>query len=321
MYNKAKDIKVPTKRQISLKKLKMKQSILPEFMQSTAIRSVRFAESEFNRKNQLLRTAISYFAKELDNNPNMSNALIYTAECYKLLHEPLKAVEFYEKSLSVEPDNEYTVYNLINVYANMNYNNKKALNYINKYMLLKPDNYSIYFIQGWILNNLERYDEALLAYKKYMEKYPYSSSAILNIINIYMRKNDYKNAEIMLDKVFESQKYDEDFLIAKAEILVFNKKYAEAKEICEKLLQDNENYGFFTYPVLGAINFAQKDLQKAETDFQKALDNANFYFDIYCSNNIYEPEDTEAECYNRKYFIDNFEKIKKDYFKKFYNRK
>lgn len=318
LFNKANDIKIPSRREISLKKLKLKQSAIPEIMQTSELRSVRFAEHELNRKTQLLHEAIEYLDKELQKNPNLTSALNYTAECYQLLQDPANAVKFFERSIKVKPDSEYVIYNLAETYADMYGENENALKYTNQYLKLRPNAFNMYFTKGWILNNMKRYDEAIEAYKIYASEYPNSYSVYLNMTNIYMRKNDYKNAKITVEKGLKLNKSDEDLLMSKAEILAYYGSYLEAEKIAQEVLGRNENYGYFVYPVLGAIDLAQGDKPKAEENFQNAYNNAKLYFDTYCGNDVYEPDDYEAECYNRKVLLDNYDKTKQEYYNKFY---
>ena len=317
LYNKANDIKAPTRREISLQKLSLKQSAIPEFLQTSRLRKIRFAEHELNRKNQLLYEAIDYLDKELQKNPNQTSALNYTAEAYQLLQQPDKAVVYFERSLKAKPDSDYVIYNLAETYSDMFGENEKALKYTNEYLKINPNAMNMYFTKGWILNNMKRYDEALEAYKIYAANYPHSSSVYLNMTNIYMRKNDYKNAKITVEKGLKYRENDEDLLIAKAEISAYYGNYLEAQKIAEEILDRDENYGYFVYPVLGAINFAQGNKSVAEENFQNAYNNAKLYFDTYCGNEVYDPDDYEAECYNRRVFINDFDYIKKDYYNKF----
>ena len=115
-----------------------------------------------------------------------------------------------------------------------------------------------------------RLDEALNLYLQYLKKAPCDFNALMNIGNIYIKLNDYKNAELIYKKL---NKLDENNLIFLYKLLyIYNKNNENKKslEICDMMIKAQSNMlnlylnKALIYVLLGDINKAEKFFKYVE---------------------------------------------------------
>ena len=57
-----------------------------------------------------------------------------------------------------------------------------------------PDNYDVCTSLGWMLENIDRGDEALTVYREFSDRHPNVGDAVFALGNAYFARKDYKNA-------------------------------------------------------------------------------------------------------------------------------
>jgi len=94
--------------------------------------------------------------------------------------------------------------------------NKQAIQYYRKALLVKPDYVDVYYNLGKAYRGLNDLDNAISSYKKMLEYSPNDIDALTNIGECYKEKGDYKNAKLYLKKTL---KIDKNYDLANRQLL------------------------------------------------------------------------------------------------------
>ena len=267
-----------------------------------------------------LNKAIEHLDIAYQKYPNRVNVLAEYAYAYEELQIYEKAIEYYEKSIKKSPNWEYGLYHLAKLYGLALRDYSKGLEYINRALEQEiPDDKSErYFIKAMLLNKIKHYDEAIVYYNKYLDIYPDSVAALVNISGCEINAKDYKNAEKHIRRGLQLNPYS-SYLI-ESEIAILKEKLqfdaAEAKAL--DLSKSSEDR-YIAYWELAEIKRYRGNTEEAEKYYQMAKNNAQEYYDKYCQQS-YDSYDIDGNCTNRYDFLQNFEtdKIKQLDFGKYY---
>lgn len=64
-----------------------------------------------------------------------------------------------------------------------------------------PNDYEVATNHGWMLENVQDYDAAIVSYKQYLRDNPKDPDGALPLANLYFRQKKYKEVPPLLDKV------------------------------------------------------------------------------------------------------------------------
>ena len=256
-------------------------------------------------KEKKLNEAIKRLDAEFKKHPGHSHILAQYAHGYYALEDYDNSIKYYKLTLEKDPKYVYGINKLAMIYSHIKDENEIALEYIRQAIELEPDNYENYFQLGWILSGLERYDEAINAYKKYLEKYPDSVAALVNISGCEISNHDYDNAEKHVELGLKHNSHSAYLLKHKADVLLYKHKFDEAKAVVNEI---NKRYynGYMGYWRLAEIERYKGNLTKAEEYYQKAKENAKEYCIKYCDK-PFDLSDIDGNCSNRYNFLEDFE--------------
>lgn len=104
-----------------------------------------------------------------------------------------------------------------------------------------PNNYNLIFAKAWILNTLDRDKEAIEYYNKYLERYPYSVAALVNISGCEVKIKDYKNALLHAERGLALNRHSCYLLAIKIDILA-NMKNTMKQKLLHKNLSITVNF-------------------------------------------------------------------------------
>ncbi|MEK7433935.1 MAG: tetratricopeptide repeat protein, partial [Cyanobacteriota bacterium] len=148
--------------------------------------------SLYNAKEEYEK-AIEFYNKSISINPNFYNAYNNLGNVYKAKEEYDKAIEYHKKALELSP-NSYISYNgLGNVY----YSKKeydKAIEYHKKALELSPDNYLFYNNLGDVYKAKKEYDKAIEFYNKSISINPNFEYTYNGLGDVYYSKKEYDKA-------------------------------------------------------------------------------------------------------------------------------
>lgn len=168
------------------------------------------ATDEYRKGNEFLNKdsyekALPFFKKAIELDTNFVQALDHTALCYRRTGDFKNAELYYKKSLQVEPKGQTAIQNLAIVYSSQN-QPQKALEQYQKLITLDMSNAEGYFgIARLLLENNTNLDKALdltnSAIKIYqVTKDPNLKDGFLMKGLIYFFSNDKKNAKKYLEE-------------------------------------------------------------------------------------------------------------------------
>ncbi len=278
---------------------------------ATNIRSEYWGTPLNEKMQQDLHIAIKYLDMENIKHPNNKYILQEYGYIYELLEEFDKSAVYYKKVLKMDSSNEYMLTRLSHLYAEKKFDYPQALVYLDKKTELSTNDY---FLKAYILTALERYEEAVEYYKKYIERNPYHVAGFVNITLCEIELERYDDAE---KHVNEGLKYAPGFsylLNSKAIILYHKHHFEEAKNIELELIEKNK-YDYDAYYNLAIFNKYEGKLEEAEKYFNLSKSMAQEYYDKFCIN-PYSIGDADGKCKNRYHFLTNFEHYKNKPLKK-----
>ena len=114
----------------------------------------------------------------------------------------------------------------------------KALRIVNLKAKKWPKNPDFWGDKGDVLSELERFREAIIAYKKALKLDPKNYANILGLILAYHDSGDFKEVIKCIDKL-PSDKIDQDTLVMKADCLSHLGKNSQSLKIFQNLLEDD----------------------------------------------------------------------------------
>lgn len=264
--------------------------------------------SESGKKD--LEYAISLLESEEKKHPGSAKVWGMMGDGYYKLEDYDKAIMYYEKALEKSKNWEWGMHQLAQIYAEAKDDNKTGLKYIEQAINVKNSCTQKYFMYGWILSNLDRKKDAVKAYKKYLEFEPNDVAALVNISNLEIDIKDWDNARTHIELGLKRNPYSTYLLSNKFDVLMHDKKYDEAEDIA--LDMSTGRSGHLGYWSLARLEQVRGNNDKAEKYFKVAKDIAKDYYDKYCQNEYDDLSDKDGNCRNRRNFLKDFDKEKKE---------
>ena len=263
-------------------------------------------------KEHYLQRAFTYSEKALNYAPKHTEIINTLGFCCILRENFDEAIEMFKFSLKIKPKDTVAINGLGQIYSYYKIDYKKALEYIDLNIKYDQNNLNHYFAKAWILNNLDKNKEAIEYYNKYLEKNPYSVSALTNIAGCEVKIKDYENALIHTERGLALNPYSYYLLSSKTDILANLKKYDEAKATAQKIIDNSSFYGaHLGYFRLAKIQKLEGNTNQAEANFKIAKDIAQEFLDgEYCQSKEYDIKDLDARCRNVALFLKSFDKDK-----------
>ena len=172
-----------------------------------------------------------------------------------------KAIEFFEKSISLNPIFELPWMNKSAAYLNLG-KFQQSLNSVNHALQLDPSQSEWHSLKGWILHKLNRNKESISSLEHAIDMDPKKTSSWLNFGNVLFNLKRYKQALEKYDHVLESEN-NETALYFQGMCFSNLGKNKQAMENFDLILKDN--------PKDSNANFQKAILLQNEKDFEQSL--------------------------------------------------
>lgn len=117
---------------------------------------------------------------------------------------------------------------------------------------------------GFELKSKGQIDEAIPFFQRAIQKDPNNETALINLSEIYLRKNVPDSVMIYTNQMLKSNPKSENANYFKAYALFAQNKDEEALSICDKVIKDNYKYQA-SYSLAANIKLKQNDLYGAES--------------------------------------------------------
>jgi len=158
------------------------------------------ATAAFNKND--FSTAIDYFNKVLNLNPNNTEVLFMKGMAHNYLKQYELAIADFDKSLALSPSQPEVYYNRANTYVNLQKIDNALADYANA-IHFNPTIPEVYFNRGNIYYNRGQFKEALQDYSKSVEINPEYTKAYFNRGLAYKTTEQYPQAIADFKKVAE----------------------------------------------------------------------------------------------------------------------
>lgn len=153
--------------------------------------------------NNDLEKAKYYYEMAIKKDETYDRAYYYLAHVLDRMGNSKAAMDYLLKCVELDPY-DYVSYSDIGALFEENNENEKALEYIDKSLLICKNYPRALYNRGVVLGRLKKYDEALEEYKKALDE-SNAEDIYLNMSAIYLMKEEYKNAvAILLEGTFEN---------------------------------------------------------------------------------------------------------------------
>lgn len=130
--------------------------------------------------------------------PSNVQANLYKAQALSEMGNKLEALKLYEKVLSLEPSNAIAKSEIISVLKST-LSPTEFITYFNKHPNLNTALNSVLYEYAYNLHKENKLDDAILAYKTVITNTSDNIDAYVNLAICYAAKNDYKNAQNILN--------------------------------------------------------------------------------------------------------------------------
>ncbi len=149
--------------------------------------------------------AINYFERTIKVNPFNDLALYDLGFFYDQENRMKKSIKYYNEYLDIDPFNQYVWFNLGTVY-NKTENHDKAIEAYEFAYALNSEFHMSLFNIGNALANAEKYEEAIVKYKEFLESEPDNDEAYCYIGECYLNIEDYTKSLFYYNRAIDINK-------------------------------------------------------------------------------------------------------------------
>lgn len=161
---------------------------------------------------------------DLDNNAEINFLLGFI---YKNKGNIKKALQFYNKSIKINPNLSTTYCNIANIYKEINDFNNAYKNY-KKSLQLNPSNISTLINFSILLKDLQKTNDAIIHLKKVLDLEPNHIGALTNISVCYLLKQEFDKVGDYINKAHSLDSSNTKVLNILANYLKFKNNYMDA---------------------------------------------------------------------------------------------
>jgi tetratricopeptide (TPR) repeat protein len=129
-------------------------------------------------------------------------------DAYSSIDKAEEGLQYLEVGFTKHPKNVSLLYALINYYISKGDNPNRVLEYLNAAKIQEPNNASLFFAEGTLLDKLEEFDKAVIAYEKSIELNPEFFDALYNLGALHYNKGVKYLEEANKVPAREFEKYD-----------------------------------------------------------------------------------------------------------------
>jgi tetratricopeptide (TPR) repeat protein len=233
-----------------------------------------YAVLNFNLKNYI--KSEEFFKKAILLNNNNHQIFNGYGVLLKEVNRDEEAAEKFYKSIEIKNDYLNAHLNLFQIYKKYN-NQEEMLKIIDKVILIKPNFPIMYHEKASILQDLERFDEAISSIEAVFEYEKDSIENYLRLYDIYERKNFFdkcekisKNVINILEEKIETDKKNSDLYFELGLSYKIFKKLEIAKKYVKLAIKFDASKELY-YSTLAEIYGEMKEFIDARKNFEKAI--------------------------------------------------
>ena len=233
----------------------------------------KLGEIYLNQENQFDSPFYSEALKQFKQAHDLGiNSYLFQKDlaiCYQGLGKNKKAATAYKQALKNNNTVEDYI-NLANLYKKID-NNTEAIKYYEKTLSLDSNQESVYLNLGNIYFNTEKYNKSINVYKKGLKINPSLVTMRFKLAKAYYYIQDFSRAKKEFEQVVTANNNYYRAYYFLGQIMYNQKQYKNAINMYEKCIEVNQKYAK-AYLGLGNIYLKQKNFYKAVANFSSAID-------------------------------------------------
>ena len=247
--------------------------------------------------------AIKSLDEVLKLNPNHIKAMILKGNCYDFLDLNKESLEIYD-NIIIKDNNNELAHHLKGQILLKQKEYEKALNEFNIVINLNKKNLETYFYIAICFNKLNKNNEAIEFYNKYINEILSTENeknneniciAYYNIGIIYLKQKKFKEAKNSFNKSLE---FNTEFVKAKIALLCTENLKDKIDDILSIIDESNKIEDENLYLIKGNILFEQEKYEESKIIYQKILDKNSINEDANCLYKLNKKEEA-LEKYNQ----------------------
>ncbi|MGL5788139.1 MAG: tetratricopeptide repeat protein [Bacteroidales bacterium] len=201
-------------------------------------------------------------------------ASLYSLSNYYLsLRNPIKALNLLQKAILIEPDNYWYLYAVANLAQQLNMN-EESIEYYKKLIATNPNKPELIFSLSEVYTQLGNIDEAIQTLDSLEEKVGINEVVSLQKFKLYLSLKDEVKAKKEMDKLIAAYPNEIRYPLSMGDMLIENDRRQSAKEYYDKAKKIDPDDGYLQ---LSLANYYSKtgDQDSAEIQIKGALYNKN----------------------------------------------
>lgn len=187
----------------------------------------------------------------------------------KLMGNSGEALQRLEQCLKINPGSDAAYFQKAQVLMGLGDNTRGKI-FAGKAHALAPDNFWYLMMLAGLYYNENNIDSAIIFYEKAVVLYPEKEDLLLNLGNLYSESGKYANADAIFKRFDKKYGINETSTVASIKNLMLSKKYDEALEKTNLLLNDYPDEMLYN-GFLAEIYHAKGENEKATNVYQQLL--------------------------------------------------
>lgn len=196
--------------------------------------------------------------------------LYHIGASYVHAGEIKKAIEYFERSLKLNPENEMALYDL-GFFSDQEGDYQKSIDYYNQYLDIDPFNFSIWFNLGISHNKAGNFEKAIEAYEFALVLNEEFDQSLFNIGNAYANEGKYNEAIAKYTEYLEFDPENDDAWCYIGECYLNLDNHIQAEYYYQKSIKINPENDTAWFGV-GLIMWVEKKWKQSIVFIKKALD-------------------------------------------------
>ena len=245
--------------------------------------------------------AIEAYEKAVSINPKKDEAYYNMGNAYDDKKEYDKAIEAYVKAVSINPKKDGAYNNMGNAYSHKKEYDKAIEAYV-KAVSINPKNDEAYYNMGNAYSHKKEYDKAIEAYVKAVSINPKKDGAYYGMGIAYRHKKEYDKAIEAYEKAVSINPKKDDAYYGMGIAYRHKKEYDKAIEAYEKAVSINPKKDG-AYYTLGFAYYDKKEYNKAIEAYEKAVSinpkNDDAYYTLGLTYDIKKEYNKAIEAYEK----------------------
>jgi len=215
------------------------------------------------------RKAIRYAGADLDD------ILYQIGSTYVQIENIPKAIHYFEKTVKVNPFNDFALYDLGFFHDQQN-NLEKSIKYYNEYLDLDPFNQYVWFNLGTVYNKTEEHEKAIEAYEFSYVLNSEFHIALFNIGNALANAGRYAEAIVKYKEFLEAEPGNDEAYCYIGECYLNIEEYTESNNYYLRAIEINKNNDTAWFGI-GLILWIEQKFEASIKFIKKAIkiDEAN----------------------------------------------